>query len=139
MMVDSIAIALVIHPISFIDVTIDVSEFTFAMRSIILPLADVLRAIWPLLFTIAISEATDPLTVIGSTCFESIGISLDPFGMWVVYLVSGHSLTRLFNCEVTRISLFTFHDEGSISARQVAPEYSLEFDNQMNVLFPDID
>ena len=62
MNVDSLSIRLVIDPVSFVNIAIYVRELAKAMSSVIFPVALVACSIRPNLLSIAIAEATDPLT-----------------------------------------------------------------------------
>jgi len=62
--VDSLAVGLVVHPVAFVDVAVDMGELAEALGSVVLPVALIACAVGPDLLSIAISEATDPLTSI---------------------------------------------------------------------------
>lgn len=83
MHVDPVSVGLIIDPVSFIEVSINVHEFTLAMGSVIFPATYVLSAIRPLLFALAIPKATDPLSVIPSARLEDILLSGLSFGVGV--------------------------------------------------------
>ena len=81
------SICLVIDPITFVYVSIDVDKFAMPMSSVIAPLALVAGAIRPHLHSVAVTETADPLTLISCTRFESVHRSLLPFAIRIVYLV----------------------------------------------------
>ena len=62
MNVNALAVGLVIHPIAFINISVDMSEFAESVRSIIFPIALIAGTITPDLLAIAVAEPTDPLT-----------------------------------------------------------------------------
>ena len=62
MNVNALAVGLIIHPIAFINISIDMGEFAESVRSIIFPIALIAGTIAPNLLAIAVTESTDPLT-----------------------------------------------------------------------------
>lgn len=67
MMVDTVSIGFVVDPLSIVDVSVYMDELSFAVSSVVLPLALVLSTIWPLLDTVAVSESSNPFSIIGGT------------------------------------------------------------------------
>ena len=68
MNVDSLSIRLVIDPVSFVNIAIDVSEFAEAVSSIIFPVALIAGSIRPDLLTVAVAEPSNPLTGVLGAC-----------------------------------------------------------------------
>jgi hypothetical protein len=104
-MIDTIPISFIVDPVTIVNVSIDVNELSFAMGSVVLPISIVECTIRPFLLTIAVSEATDPFSVVGGTSLEGVGASLFSFCVWIVRSVFGNSFTRFIDCEISRISL----------------------------------
>lgn len=62
MNVNALAVGLVIHPIAFIYISVDMGKLAESVRSIIFPIALIACTIAPDLLAIAVAEPTDPLT-----------------------------------------------------------------------------
>lgn len=92
-MIDTISVGLIVFPLAVIDVTINVSKFTFAMSSIIFPLSLIFGSVRPLLFSIAVTETTDPFAIISGSSFESVGWTFFLLGIWIIGARLGDSLT----------------------------------------------
>jgi hypothetical protein len=73
MVIDTISISFIIHPITIIDVAVNVDELSFAVGSVVFPVSVVESAVGPFLFTVAVSEASNPFAVVGGSCFECVG------------------------------------------------------------------
>lgn len=67
MRVDAIPIGLIVDPIAFVNISVNVSEFALAMRPVILPVALIEGSISPGLFSMAVSESALPLTLVQGT------------------------------------------------------------------------
>jgi len=105
MVVYTIAISFIVDPVTIVNVAINVDELSFTMGSVVLPVSIVERTIWPFLLTVAISEASNPFSVVSGACFESVGASLLSFGIWIVRSIFRNCFTRFINSEISRISL----------------------------------
>jgi hypothetical protein len=103
--VHSIAVGLIVDPLSVIDIPINMNELSFSMGSVVLPLSFVLCTIWPLLDTIAISEASNPFSFIGSASLEGKCLSLLPLGIGVVLPCLRDSFPALIDSKVPGVSL----------------------------------
>ena len=55
------SVSLVIDPVPFIDIAIDMNELSLAMSPVVLPVALVASPIDPGLFAVTVPEPTDPL------------------------------------------------------------------------------
>ena len=84
MVVHSETISFVIDPVPVIDISINMDELALTVGSVVFPLAFVLSTIWPLLNTVAVSEAADPFSVEGRSRLELVGLSFLPLGVWIV-------------------------------------------------------
>jgi len=82
--VDSVAICLVVDPGTVVNVSVNMDELSFSVGAIVFPLPFVLRTVRPALVSESIPESPDPLSIIGSSCFESVDGPLFSFGIWVV-------------------------------------------------------
>lgn len=107
--VDTVAIGLVIDPVSFVNIAINVGELALAMSAVVFPLALVAGTVWPLLLPVAVPEATDPLSAVGRACLERVGRPLLSLGVWVVRPVPRDRFPALFNSKVPRVSLQKIH------------------------------
>jgi len=83
-MIDTISVGLIVLPFAVIDVTINMSKFTFAVSPIIFPLSLIFGTIRPLLFSEAVTETTDPFAIIGGSSFESVGWTFFLLGIWII-------------------------------------------------------
>ena len=57
-------IGLVVSPLAFVAVSINMSELALSVCFVVLPLPNVLSSIWPVLLSIPVSHCTFPLTYI---------------------------------------------------------------------------
>lgn len=121
-MVHSITISFVVDPVSIIDIAVNMSELSFTMSPIILPLAFVSSTIWPLLNTEAVSETSDPLAVISGSGLEGVCGSLLPFSIGVVSSVFTDGLPGFVQGEVSTVGPLLVHDESSVPSGEEATE-----------------
>lgn len=84
MNVDTVTICLIVHPVSLINIAIDVDELPLTVRSVIFPVAFVACTIRPNLFAESITKAANPLPQVSSSSLERVEFSILPFGIWVV-------------------------------------------------------
>jgi hypothetical protein len=117
MNVDSISISFIVHPVSFIDVSIHMNEFPVSMSSVVFPLTYethlnlhlsitfISGSIRPHLGSITISESSNPLPCISSPCLECIGSSVFSLSLRIVFHVFRNSLLRFIHCKILAISL----------------------------------
>lgn len=63
---------LVVTPFSVEHIAVDVVEDTPTMSLVVLPLTFVASPVWPRLFTEAVSEATQPLSIVDGTVLKSV-------------------------------------------------------------------
>jgi hypothetical protein len=103
--VDTIPVSFIVDPLSIINISVDVNELALSMSSVILPLPFILGSIWPLLDSVAVSEPTNPLSVISSSSFESEGGPLFTFGVGVILSCFGHGFSAFVDGEVPRVGL----------------------------------
>jgi hypothetical protein len=82
--VDTLPVGLVVHPVSLIDISVDVREFPEPVRSVVFPVAFVASPIRPDLFTVAVTETTNPLACKLGSSRVLICRSLLPLSVWVV-------------------------------------------------------
>ena len=82
--IDSMAVGFVINPVSFVDITINVGEFSKSLSSVIFPVSLVAGSIRPHLLAIAITESTNPLSSVGGPGLVPVGWSLLTFGIRIV-------------------------------------------------------
>ena len=85
--VDALPVGLIVDPVSFVHISVDMREFAEAMCPIVFPVALIASTVLPDLFTIAVSEPTDPLSCKLCTRRVGIGRPLLPLGIWVIGLV----------------------------------------------------
>ena len=69
-------VGFVIHPLAFVDVTIDVVEFPLAESLPVVPLAFVLGTISPAHGTSPVSEAAEPLSIVYGLILVLIGLDV---------------------------------------------------------------
>lgn len=82
--IDSLSISLIVDPVSLVDIAIDMSEFTLAMRPIVLPVTFIASAVLPGLLSVAVTEPTDPLPCVLCTSRVRVGGSLLTLSIWVI-------------------------------------------------------
>ena len=87
MNVDTLAVGLVINPVTLVDVTIDMSKLTVPMSPIILPTAFIAGPIRPYLSAFTIAEAAEPLSCVLGSRAVCVCRPLLPLGIWVIRLV----------------------------------------------------
>jgi len=68
---------------------------TLAMSLVIKPITNVFSAIRPPLLTFAITEASLPLTGVNGIRFKCVGLFLDPLGIWVIFPIRIDCFPRL--------------------------------------------
>lgn len=122
MMIDSIAVRFIVDPITLIDITINMGELTLAVSAIVFPLTFIAGAIRPLLLAVTISETSNPFSTICSSSLECVCGALFSLRIRVVWPVLRNSLSAFLHSKVPRISPFAFHNESSVSPRQVTSE-----------------
>ena len=128
------AICLVVHPVSFIDIPVDVGKLAEALSPIVFPVAFVASAVWPDLLTVAISKATDPLASICSPSLVSVGGSLLPLRIWIVFRIVRDSFTQLYLGEVTTVRSLGLLDHRNLLTGSVTTPQRLKSDNEVDVL-----
>ena len=134
MVVNAITVGFVVHPFSLVHVSIDVSEFSESMSTIVFPVAFVASSVWPDLFAVAISEATDPLASIRSPSLVSVGGSLLPLRIWIVFRIVRDSFTQLNLGEVTTVRSLGLLDHRNLLTGSVTTPQRLKSDNEVDVL-----
>lgn len=85
--VDSLPVSLVVGPVAFVDVAVDMCKLTISMGAIVFPGTLIARTIRPNLSAQAVSEPPKPLTSVLCTRAISVGRPLFPFRMWIIRLV----------------------------------------------------
>lgn len=85
--VSSISVGLIIYPVAFIDVAVNMDELPMSMCAIVTPLALIAGTIRPHLLTVPISKASYPLAGVRRTCLERIGGPLFPLCLGVVLVM----------------------------------------------------
>lgn len=137
MHINSLAICLIIYPVSFVDVSINVGEFTMAMGSVIFPCTFITSTIRPNLFTLSISESSDPFSCVGGTCSIGVGRSDFSLGVRVVGCVSD-CLFQFNRCKVATVCPFgLLQNLHSLSGCIASPD-RLKSDYQVSVLLKSI-
>ena len=131
--VDALAVGLVVHPVAFVDVAVDMGELAEALGSVVLPVALIACTIGPDLLSIAISEATDPLTSICGSGLISVCRPLLALRLRVVRRI-GDGLSQLDLGEISAVSALGLLDELDLLASRVPSPQSLKSDDQMDVL-----
>ena len=66
MSVDTLAVSLIVDPVTIINVTVRMIQLAFTIGFILTPFALVLGTIWPLLLSITVAVLTKPITFVNS-------------------------------------------------------------------------
>ena len=82
--VDALAVGLIIDPIAFIDIAVNVSELAEAVGPVILPIAFITSTIRPNLDAKTVTESTDPLACVLSSSRVCVCRSLLSLSIWIV-------------------------------------------------------
>ncbi len=107
--VDALAVCLIIDPISLVNIPIDVGELSKPVGPVVLPVAFVAGAVRPDLFTVAISEATNPLPCVLGARRISVCSSLLTLGIRIVRGVCDRFF-QLNRSKVSAVSSFGLLD-----------------------------
>jgi len=81
------SIGFIVDPVTFIDISINMYEFSMTMSPVVFPLSFVASTIRPYLDPISITKTTYPLPLIGSSSFESVKRSFLSLALRIVFLI----------------------------------------------------
>ena len=84
MNVDALAVGLIIDPIAFIDIAVNMCELAEAVGPVILPISLITSTIRPDLDAKTVSESTDPLACVLSTSRVCVSRPLLSLCIWIV-------------------------------------------------------
>jgi hypothetical protein len=84
MYINSVAISLIVDPVSLVNVPINMDKFTLTKCTIIFPISFITCPVWPSLFSYTISEPTYPLADVVSTRLKDIDWSFLSLGIRIV-------------------------------------------------------
>jgi len=130
--VDAESIGLVVDPVAFVDISVDVDELTLPVCSIILPETFVACAIRPHLFTKAVSEAANPLSEEGGPRSKSVKFSILPLCIRIVNSIRNRFFL-LFHGEVTTVGSFYLANQSHLLSSRVPPPQRLQLGNDSHV------
>jgi hypothetical protein len=122
------SVRLVVHPVTFVNIAIDVNKLALAKCSVVFPEAFVAGSVNPNLLAQTVSETSQPLTCIGCPGFECVSWPLFTSSVWVIFGVSD-SLFLLFHREVSTISPFSLANNGNLLASAVPSPSSLQLND----------
>jgi len=122
------SVRLVVYPVPFVNIAIDVNELALAKCSIVFPEAFVAGSVNPNLLAHTVSETSQPLTRIGRPGFECVSWPLFTLSVWVIFGVSD-SLFLLVHREVSTISPFSLANNGNLLASAVPSPSSLQLND----------
>jgi hypothetical protein len=131
MNIGSVTIGLVIAPLSIVDVSIGMHEFTLAVSLVIFPLTDILGAIRPSLRSVTMPLAAFPVTVVNCSGLEDMPHLSVGFGAMLGFLVfsEGKVLVRAY--------LFALH-EGDSPPGNDSPSQGLHLRDVIDVRLQEI-
>ena len=115
MNVDSLSVSFIIHPVALIDISIDMSELSESMGSIVFPISFIAGSVGPDLLSVAVSEATDPLTSVLSASRIGVSWSLLSFSIGIVRHICD-SLFQLDGRKVSTVSSFGLLNQRDLHA-----------------------
>ena len=104
MHVNTESVSLVVGPLSIVDISINVHELSLTVGMVLSPLARVLGTVRPMLLTLAITEASLPLTVVDGATLETIGRAFLTTLVGIKGFLRRNSLLALFISEVLAAS-----------------------------------
>lgn len=113
--VSALAISLIVDPIAFVDIAVDVNEATLTMGSSVLPLAIVLRTIWPVTSAMSVAETSFPLARVLSTGLVRVSCPSLYNGFLVVLLLAD-CLSAILGRKVPGVGSFSFNQLGDFLA-----------------------
>jgi hypothetical protein len=99
MLIDPSSVGFVVCPLAFINISVDMAEFSDALSSVFSPVAHEPSTVRPGLLTPAVSEASFPLAAVDSPSFEDIRGPFFSFLVGIVHIFS-HSFFALFISEI---------------------------------------
>jgi hypothetical protein len=104
MHVNTESVGLVVGPLSIVDISVDVHELSLTVGMVLSPLARVLGTVRPMLLTLAVTEASLPLTVVNSTTLETIRRAFFTSLIGIEGFLRRNSLLAFFISEVLAAS-----------------------------------
>lgn len=85
MNVNTKPISFIVYPVAFVNIAVDVNEFTLTKSSVVFPTSVIASPIWPCLFADSVAETPYPLTNVVRSRFENVDRSLFSFSIRVVW------------------------------------------------------
>lgn len=104
MHVNTESVGLVVSPLSIVDISVDVHELSLTVGMVLSPLARVLGTVRPMLLTLAVTEASLPLTVVDSATLEAVRRAFFTTLVGIEGFLRRNSLLALFISEVLAAS-----------------------------------
>ena len=123
--VDALTVGLIIDPVAFVDIAVNVSELAEAVGPVILPIAFITSTIGPDLNAKTVTETTDPLACILSSSRVCVCRPLLTLGIRIVRNVRNR-LFELDSGEVAAVSTFGLLDQSYLHSGCMAAPESLE-------------